>query len=478
MDSSQPLITEYNITAGAKLYSSSLGNILIGCPPEILKILLSQHVPMPDTIVIPGTLHKFSSSQACLEFPFYHFLFIQQGLSRGKRFKVLAEKVVCEKLASMLRVTLLGPSPDVIPLLESKFKIPQRLDLKKMEQVMKEVQHLALKDSDKNILPIDKLVEFIPIEIDEKVIVFPEIENHPEVSITRLDHDEFNISCDLDLQYRQDIRGQQSPNYQIKGVKISAKELKSQNIFSIRCFGSSEGFDANQPANGYLLRINGKWILWDCPAYAEKHLESIGITKGDIECIFISHVHEDHLDIMQTLQEGKKVELYTSPEIYHCMLLKLSANLNCSYKEAQGYYHFNPIYANQPFKLVGAEFEVFYSCHSIPALGLKLRVPNKKGESKLFISGDTLSKRMINQLEEEGVLEGKRLNELLENFKDTVDYDLVLVDSGAGIIHGDPSDYFANSNRVMHMHTGKQIEGLPKHHGILKSGQRCVIYSG
>ncbi len=91
MATSNPMITQHLLTEGSALYSTPLGNILIGCPPEILKVIMNKHAPTPDSIVIPGTLHRFNSSQACLEFPFYHFLFIQQGIARGKKFKILAK---------------------------------------------------------------------------------------------------------------------------------------------------------------------------------------------------------------------------------------------------------------------------------------------------------------------------------------------------------------------------------------------------
>ncbi|PCI25314.1 MAG: hypothetical protein COB67_10765 [SAR324 cluster bacterium] len=478
MEPAPALITEYQITEGATLYSSSLGNILIGCPPEILKKLLSRHAPMPDTVVIPGTLQKFSSSQACLEFPFYHFLFIQQGLARGKKFKVFAQKDVCEKLADMLRVTLLGPDWDEVLQVEQRLGIPQRLNLKKVKQILAEVRFLALKAQDGHSYLCDELVTFIPLAIGETQVVYPAFEKHPEVQLSRTGLDQFTLRCNRELTYQQEISSAQVPSYEIKGIQVESLERESQKIFTLRCLGASEGFDASQPANGYLLRFQGKWFLWDCPAFLRSHLHAVGLEFSDLEGIFISHVHEDHLDIMQTLEPGHQVPIYTSPEIFHCMLLKLSANLNCDYDQARAYYDFHPIYADEPFELFGAQIEVFYSCHAIPALGLNLRVPNSEGESRLFISGDHLAQRVIQQLAKAGVYSPERLQELETRLPPTEKYNLILVDSGAGMIHGDPTDYFKNPNQVLYMHTGKPIQNIPEHHGILKSGQCYLIHPG
>ncbi|MDH5561425.1 MAG: hypothetical protein OEY59_11305 [Deltaproteobacteria bacterium] len=477
MKSNNSLISKYDLTDGAVLYSTSTANILIGCPPEILKLLMHKHFPMPNIVVIPGTLYKDSSSQACLEFPFYHFLFIQQGLAQGKKFKVLAKKDLCDKLSEMLRVTLLGPEKNEILEIEKKLKIPQKLNHDKISQIIKETHHLALKAKDGHIFNINELVEFIPFETGDSQVLFKAFQEHPEISIQRKGEDSFVIECGKSYPCDLKILQRQSPPYEIKGVLASEKEKKSESIFSVRCLGTSEGFDPTKPANGVLLRINGKWILWDCPAYLRMHLEAADLKFDDVSAIFISHVHEDHLDITESIQPGSRVPIYTSPEIFYCMLLKLMAVLNCSFDEAQKYYDFHPVYANEPLELFGAKFEIFYSVHAIPALGLDLSVPNKDEISRLYITGDTLSKRMIKQLADADVFSKPRLEEVNNFLPTNVKYDIVFTDSGGGIIHGDPQDYFDNPNPVKHMHTGNPVGELPDHHQQAKPGQRFVIHN-
>jgi len=475
MKPSNPLLSEHLLTDGSVLYSSSLGNILIGCPPEILKVLMTKHVPMPDTIVIPGTLHKYSSSQACLEFPFYHFLFIQQGLARGKKFKVYAKKATCNKLSEMLRVTLIGPNLEEMLQVEKKLKIPEKLDAKKVEQIFKEVQFLAPKDKNGKNFKMEEMIEFIPFEIGDKKIVYEGYQDHPEITIERTDDDDFRVSCNNSFDCSIHIDQEQSPVYDIKAAKVSKSELASKTIFTVQCLGASEGFDPTQPANGFLFHFNQKWYLWDCPAFLRKQLEAIGIEFDDLDGIFISHVHEDHLDIMETFNENKKPKIYTSPEIFHCMVLKLMAILNCSYSQAAGHYDFQPIYVNKPFELSGATFEVFYSSHAIPALGLRLSVPGKKKSARLFHSGDNLSKRMIKVLSDAKVYSAARTKEVNNFLPDEEAYDIAFVDAGGGAIHGDVEDYVSNPNRVVYMHTGKKLTGFPQNHRLLKAGQRFII---
>ncbi|MBU2512818.1 MBL fold metallo-hydrolase [bacterium] len=470
------LISRYPLTEGSELYSTPLGNILIGCPPEILKVMLNKHVPMPDTIVIPGTLHKFNSSLACLEFPFYHFIFIQQGLARGKRFKIYAKKSICSKLKEMLRVTLVGPSYDEIINVESKLKVPSKLSKQKAKQIVAETEFLAPKDKNGKPYKLKEMVEFISLEIGDKETVYKPFQQYPEVTIERAGEDEFVLTCDRTLKSKLVINSPLDPVYKIKGVKASKSERESKSQFSVRCLGASEGFDPTQPANGFLFRFKGKWMLWDCPAFLHRHLEKIGLNLEKIDAVFISHVHEDHLDIMESIGQNKKIELYTSPEIYHCMLLKLMAILECTYQKAQEYYNYHPIYANKPFNLFGASLEVFYSSHAIPALGLKLQVENGAKTSSVFLSGDTLSRRMLDTLNKSGVYSKARYAELIDSLPENPCHDISFVDAGSGAIHGDPEDYMDNPCKIVYMHTGKKLANIPSNHLLLKAGQYFVIH--
>ena len=475
MAAPQSLVTEFPLSEGASLYSSPMGNLLIGCPPEILKTLMVQHAPMPDCIVVPTTTLKFSSSQVCLEFPFYHFLFIQQGLAQGKKLKVLAGKKMCEQLSEMLRVTLLGPNLEEALAVEERLNLPKQLDKKMMEQIIKETSFLALKNQSGQIHQMEDLIEFVPFEKGETVEVYASEFGAAPMSITYKDDDHFIVKGMKEFHCKLSIAHPQEPSYPIKAKNVTAKELTSESQVSVRLLGVSEGFDPKQPANGLLIHFNGKWIMWDCPVYLRHHLDKIGIKFEDLDALFISHVHEDHLDVAQAIQEGKKTPIYTSPEIYHCMLVKLQAVQGCSYEEAAQHFDFHPVYAHQPFDLFGANAEVFYSLHSIPALGLKLHVPGKKKDSKIFISGDNLPKRMTNTLIENNILSKSRIKEIEETHNSLKDFDLVFVDAGGGIIHGDPEDYYDVGCKVEYMHTGKDLTGLPDNHEKVAQGSKFVL---
>jgi len=478
METKFSVITEYQIMPGAVLYSTSLGGVLIGCPPEVLKSLLSQHLPMPNQVVIPETMLRGHSSQACLEFPFYHFLFIQQGLAQGKKFKVLGHPETLDRLQETLRVTLLGPSLEESLAAEAKMGLTPKLDASKVEAWVKEASFLALKGKDGHVLQVEELVEFIPFCVGDQVEVFEAVDDQPSVTLKREGPDQFSchansdhFSCDLSTDEVQ------TPAYEIDHTPASAQEVASKEAVSIRVLGTSEGFDPMRPANGLLLRFGGKWLLWDCPSFAHVHLEKIGLSFSDLDGIVISHVHEDHLEVAETLQPGKKTKIYSSPEIFESLLVKVMALLSCDYNTALSHYEFVPLYVDQPFDLFGATAEVFYSVHVIPALGLRLKVPHGQGETNILISGDQLSSAAVENLVNAGVMDAERKANVDQRFKNEA-YDAFIVDVGGGMIHGEPEDFFERTDQVMYMHTGKNLADLPKGHRLLTSGDFVELVPG
>ncbi len=470
-------IKHFPLNEGGHLFSASLGNLLIGCPPEVLKLLLQKHLPLPDTVVIPSRAIQRYSSLACLEFPFYHFLFIQQGLAQGRKFRVLATREVVDKLSDMMRVTLLGPEVAEVLEAEKKLALRQGMDRAHLEQIHQECRFLALKNKQGQVLEIKELIEFIPFEVGDEIKLYEKLNGDPAVFIHRQEKDQFTVSAGGEVTCKLELTEPLRPVYEIKGVRVSTTERASSRAFSARILGNSEGFDPMQPANGVLLHFKGKWVMWDSPAFFRSHLAYLGLDFQELDALFISHVHEDHLDAAQTLEEGYQTPLYTSPDIFHSMLLKVMALKNCSYLEAAKHYEYHPVLPNQPFDLFGAKAEVFNSLHAIPALGFRLSVPTKAGEKRLYISGDHLPKRMINTLKEAKVLGEARIREVQAYDPAREKYDLVLVDSGSGMIHGDPQDQFDNPNPVNYMHRGKQLKDLPPHHKQVKAGHRFQLHS-
>ena len=283
----------YKLTEGAFLFCSPQGNILFGCPPEILKRILASHLPMPDTVVVAEKLHHGHSSQASLEFPFYHFLFVQRGLERNRRFQVVANGQQCKGLEELLRVTVVGP--------RDKEMLNAGTAPQKAKELYQETTHLSLKNPKSGkALAIKDMLTFFPLEPGEQCLLYPVTDKLAEIRLERSSGTVFRVlygedAYDLDMK----VNKEQTPVY-----KINHKPMdKSSGRFSVTILGRSNGFDPKDPANGYLLNIDGKLVLWDCPAYLHQHLKKLKVDPKEIGALVLSHVHEDHIDTSESLRD-------------------------------------------------------------------------------------------------------------------------------------------------------------------------------
>jgi hypothetical protein len=446
------------LTEGSFLFCSPQGNVLLGCPPEILKRILAANLPMPDTVVLPEKLHHFHSSQASLEFPLYHFLFVQRGLERKRKFQVLALPRQCDALAEMLRVTVFGPHVDEMV----KVGVPED----QAQELFQETDYMALKKpGEKASYTIREMINFFPIESGQRKVVYPARQLLAELALERTGPASFRITYgeeahDIDLT----VTDEQEPNYRFKPEPFKAKS----GAFTLQVIGRSNGFDPRDPANGYVINLNGKVLLWDCPAYLHQHLKRMQLDPKRIDVFVLSHVHEDHIDVSESLRDPPH-ELYATPEVYHSLLIKLAAVYSCSLEEAKRYHHWHPIEVTKPTDLLGAKFQFFRSVHAIPAIGCRiaLNIGGKRG--LLHISGDHLSHDAQKKMRELGGVSKHRfdyVNGLIEGNET-----LVLVDAGGGAIHGDYRDYLTLPGRVAFMHTGLIQEPLPAGKELVSSGQ-------
>lgn len=457
---SDPGVQLHKLTEGTFLYCSAQGNILFGCPPEILKRILSLHLPMPDTVVVPEKLHHFHSSQASLEFPLYHFLFVQRGLERKRPFQVVATPRQCEGLAELLRVTVVGPTAEQM--------IEAGTPAHRAKELYRETTHMALKNPDNAGKPytIKEMINFFPARQGERCQVYPARESLAALFIERVDGARFRVlygedAYDIDMT----VTEEHVPNYKIRHQPFD----KAAGQFKLIVLGRSNGFDPNDPANGYLLNIDGRTVLWDCPAYLHQHLRALKLDATAIDAFILSHVHEDHIDTTESLRDPP-FELYTTPEVYYSLLVKLSGVFGCSMDEAKRFHNWHPIDIDRPtMEIAGATFQFFHGVHAIPSLGARVHKEIDGRKGLLHISGDHLALQMLDRMYEAKGISKKRYNQVmgLLDGRET----LVLIDAGGGPIHGDYRDYLDYRGRVAYMHTGLIPKGLPEGKQLVTSGQ-------
>lgn len=415
---------------------------------------------MPDTIVLPTQMWEGYSSQASVEFPLYHFLFVQDGLRRQRRFRVLARTKVIRALEQLVRITLAGP--DEAEMIEAG------TNEESARYLAQEMNYLALKNPRQNNRPYEtrEIVHFQSLDPGKQEILYPLAGPFPRVLLQCSGENAFTLSQGPN-KWKVDINVKdfQVPPYTIQ---YEAKRPVGET-FGLTVLGRSNGFDPSDAANGYLIHVKNKRILWDSPPYLRNHLSGLNMKAEDIDAMIISHVHEDHLDIMQTLRDPP-FPLYATPEVFHSMLIKLSAMMDIPLEEAQKKYDWNPIDVKKNFvEICDAKFSFFHSVHSVPAIGARIRVNSKGKIGVLHISGDHVSHKMMQTMFKEKGLREDRVEffQGLLNGKEN----LVLMDVGGGRLHGQYRDYLDYPAQVAFMHTAQITDFMPQGKGLSESGE-------
>jgi CRP-like cAMP-binding protein len=405
------------ITLGCFLVQVEAETIIFGSPPEIIKVLLNRHQPLPTTVVLPANFFWLEAVQAEIEFPLYHFLFLRGGFQRGEKLKVIGTADQIERIRQLLKLTLLGPDDHLM----RKWHIPQP----EIAQHLAVSHHFALKRQDGAIADVDDLVEFIAFQDGKTELkgLQIKIESRNSFSLTWRGETHF-----LDLNFFK----RQPPPLEIRAA--ASFQLKRPAFGLLALSHCTSGFDPTGFTTGLVLFINSMALLVDGPSWTKDHLRTFGLSINEIKGTFLSHTHGDHASVIDTIMRGHKVNLITTKEIYRSFILKVSLLIGWPEDKIKKMIHCLEVSLDKPFYWYGATFKFFRSVHSIPTIGFEVNYSGKK----IIYSGDTIWGVPLQNLFAAGLVNQATYAPLANIF--TAKADLIIMDGGGGLIHPDPAE--------------------------------------
>ncbi len=453
------------VQAGCVHLSRGPFNAIFGCPSEILKTILANKLAMPSCIVLPDTFHHNGVSLVAAEFPFYHFLFIQGALAKGRKFRIVGTREACDRVREMLRVTLLGPTDAEM----KHWKVGKRV----REMLRVDLDYLALKGADGHVLQIDEMVDFVAYDASGTALLMPD-EDEP-LYVRRLGGNRYSVlgqedSSNVFETIEIPLDGPLAPPY---AIPMSQTACLPSN-FSVTLLGASNGFDPAHPTTCYLLWINGVGILWDCSPFAGEQLRARGVPKESIQAVILTHVHDDHCSFLEFLLDRRRPTVISTREIFECLLIKMGAIVGESPDQVREYMDFVEIHPGRPTRLYGATFNFVYGVHSIPAFGAEICAEDKEGKShRVYFSGDTLHFKGLDQMREKGLLGAERVAEL-KGFL-SKKWDLCVVDGGGEPIHMAVEDFAGSDLPICITHRSSWNGPLGPHTHVAEPGETIEI---
>ncbi|MCB1691477.1 MAG: cyclic nucleotide-binding domain-containing protein [Pseudomonadales bacterium] len=447
-----------SLATGSRIVRDDEHIVLFGQPPEVLKGLLQNGIERFDTLVLTDVRERDGSLLNNLEFPFYFFLFVGNGLAEGRRLNLVGTRRDISQALRLLRITLLGPTRAEFDAWETEPELK--------EEWLRVAEHLALRDDGGQPIPIEGFFNACPFEDD--------VANVGAISITHLGTDHYAVrnadgSADVDLSGDGAIE----PTYHVQSDYVPGGLVK----MGIEVLGGASGFTLDEPCTGLALCYNGDYVLIDAVPFLDQNLFARGIAKNQVSAVFLTHLHDDHCAMFPLMLMPHRVEVITTREIYDMAMEKLALSLGWSKDVVLEHFKLVEVRPGKRINYYGMTIEPHVTVHSIPTIGATFSTIHKGYERQICVVGDNNNMSTIREMNREGLVRDETLSNLERIYSQR--FNMLIADGGAGAIHGDPADAIqSDADRVVFVHVEELSNEFNTTFSLASSGKRYTVIEG
>lgn len=393
--------------------------LIVGAPPEVLKVLVLWEYPAPSTVVLPpDPLFAEGLNQASFEFLLFNHLFVRGGLQAREPFTIVCDPQQLARVEKLARHTLYGPNDAEMEAWRTPAGHRRQL-LREMRVVSGEVAEL----------PLESAVRVIPFDSSGQARL-------PDGTCLELqDGGELRVTCGGEQTQvpRRPHSRSQMPFY-FADVEMPVAGPR----FGLQIIGSASGFSAAEWSSCFIAWINGLPLIIDGTPHLDDHLRRLGIEDDHILGYLITHNHEDHANMIGQLISRRPVTVLTSGPVMASLVTRLSCLLDLPEAEVRQMLRWVRLHPGmegfgEPLPWFGAEIRTWYSVHTIPTLGVDISL----GGKRIRLPGDTLWGRQLEPLREREVISPERCRFIQSTYQDA---DVIVADAGGGPIHPDPNE--------------------------------------
>ena len=357
------------------------------------KLAAPQHILLPDLAVSQG------ESQVAVEFPLYHYLFMS-GVKPGTQPLNLIGTMRRTKAASeLLELTFFGPSEEQM--------VEWGMTEGAAQQMGRETRWFQMKDDSSKPIPIESLVSRTVLGEDPVDLSW--------VQIKRVRTNVFLLTPPQGepVEINLTPEKEQLPPYPVATDLVPPALVK----LGVEVLGGSTGFSTTQPSCGLALCFNGQYLLIDAIPYLSHHLCARSISRNQVQGLFLTHIHDDHCNLVSLLQYNRRIRVLTTPLVYHMMLRKLALTLDRSEESLQEYFIFIPLTPGEETNFFGLRITAFYSSHSVPTIGARFETTHDGVDYRVVITGDNQSLTDLRRMQKAGVINQERYQEILDAYR-------------------------------------------------------------
>ncbi|MFP4031167.1 MAG: cyclic nucleotide-binding domain-containing protein [Desulfococcaceae bacterium] len=326
-------------------------------------------------------------------------------------------------------------------------------------ETAREMMRLKLKFAFGRITPADEM-------LDTRIVEDAPVELRGGVFIRRLKFNVFEIrhgdeAVTVDLNLGPD--GSYVPSYPLDFHHIT------REYFAVIHSGEGDGWNVNRPCMSSILMFQGRIYLIDAGPNVLHSLTALGIGVNEVEGIFHTHAHDDHIAGFSTLMRAdRRIKYFATPLVRASVARKLSALMSMPESFLEDYFEIRDLIFDQWNDIDGLEVMPAFSPHPVETSILMFRTLWVDGYRSYahfadIVSLEVLAGFVTDDDNQPGVSRDfyKRVRDLYLG-----PFDIKKLDVGGGLIHGDARDFRHDpSDKIVLSHTSEGLTAEQKQIG-------------
>ncbi len=462
-------ITKFQVASGLYLIEIPDANlyILCGCPADSVKHLMKRGLIVtkekegvyfetgPNALLLSDVLVQNGSFANLGEFPVLQMLY-RQGMILPNHPNNTGVKPM-----------LIGLWEQVDAQLEYIYR--GNYGLVSREEIIKtgispetadEMMRMKLKFAFGKISPADELLDTCIVDGRETV----EIRNNVHIRRLRLnlfqiEYEGERVTVDLNL----------APHESYGAPYPLGFHYIRREYFAVIHSGEGDGWNANRPCMSSILMFQGKIYLIDAGPNVLYSLMALGIGVNEIDGIFHTHGHDDHMAGFTTLMRtDHRIKYYATPLVRASVAKKLAALMSIDEQSLFEYFEVHDLTFDEWNDINGLEVKPVFSPHPVETSIFFFRTLWEDGYPCYAHLADIVSldvfKGMITDKDQE--------NGVSQDFYDRVEKiylskaGIKKIDVGGGLIHGEAKDFRKDSSaKIFLSHTSSDLSNEQKEIG-------------
>ena len=436
-------IDKYRVTDGLFLVDIPEAGLSIqcGCPADSVKHLARRGLIQtrekdgivfetgPNAVLLSDVLVQNGSFANLAEFPVLQMLY-RQGMILPGHPGNTGVKPMLVGLGDQVRAQMAYIYRGNYGLVSEAEMIAAGID----PETAREMMRLKLKFAFGRISPADEM-------LDSRIVEDAPMELRNGVFVRRLRFNVFEIRCgdeaatvDLNLG----AGGAYVPSYPLDFHHIS------REYFAVIHSGEGDGWHVDRPCMSSILMFQGRIYLIDAGPNVLHSLMALGIGVNEVEGIFHTHAHDDHIAGFSTLMRADhRIKYFATPLVRASVGRKLSALMSMPEEALFEYFEIRDMEFDRWNDIDGLEVMPAFSPHPVETSILMFRTLWVDGYRSYAHFADIVSLAVLESFVTDDDAAPGVSREFHRRVRDLYlrKFDIKKLDVGGGLIHGDARDF-------------------------------------